>query len=681
MKQTILLVYIGREQGSWGTIAFSRSQHYYVMPGIRYCAAALRRDAEIGEAYTIECLYLNESVQSVDEMLEAIEARRPALVGFSVFCWNRSLSMDLAARLRARSADAIIMAGGPELHVDSPAAAAELMGQHPYLDCVVLGEAETRLPALVRVLTNKQHSAPSELDGYLLSNRFGGVLQTGVPPLPGVEDIPSPYPAAFDVPRSPDCGISVVYETSRGCPYDCIYCQFGHRDRCLRFLPLDRLETELAWILEQQVESLHVADAVFDIKPERAKHLLRFLHAHNRRTSLFFYCGFFSLDDELAELFERTQCQIDVGVQSTNRAVLKRIHRALSPRLFAEARDVLRRHRINFYVDLIFGLPDDSQESFRRSFDDVISLDPAFVMLFPLTLIKGTRLARQREEYGVEPYGRRDIDTLNLACDIEYTNIGLYHAFTAADLEAFDGMAVACFYFYTRFRRTLRYLARRRPDGPAALYAEIGGRTKQFLQQAGKRATNVDWLEGFQEHIERIFRAAIDVCEPDENEREAFRELYKLDLFCLLIRTAPAREQQFQRARQLAPGPSLDTSLPTDTARALRASYGKELTLAYKPCDLSQLHELRGTIMPCSQQVYVHAPYEHWCESVVPLSDTQRALIDAIPLDRPRRVKSVVAATLRVLKHEGASDPTVRAALTDLVRQRVVALGDGPARG
>lgn len=679
MKKTILFVYVGREQGSWGTIAFSRSHHYYVMPGIRYCAAALRGDATIARDYEAECLYLNESVQSPDAMLEAVEYRRPALVGFSVFCWNRGISMELAGRLRARSPELIVMAGGPELHVDNADAAASLMAEYPQLDCVVLGEAESRLPVLVRYLTGDRSVDPAHIEGHLLSERFGGVVRADAPPLPAVEDIPSPFPAELDIPLSPGCGMSVVYETSRGCPYDCIYCQFGHRDRCLRFLPVERLERELGWLLEQRIESLHVADAVFDIKPERAKHLLRFLIAHNRRTSLFFYCAFFSLDEELAELFERSQCQIDVGVQSTNRAVLKTIHRALSPRLFVEAREVLRRHRINFYVDLIFGLPGGSPESFMRSFDDVISLDPSFVMLFPLTLIQGTQLMQRREEFGVQPYSDSAVGQLNLACDIEYTNIGLYRAFTETDLERFDDMAVACFYFYTRFRRTLRYLALRRPDGPAALFAEVGTRTKEFLRQVGKHATNVDWLEGFQEHIERIFGLALDTCNPSESERSAFHELYRLDLFCLLIRTAPAREQQFERARQLCPSPAADVAMPTDSARALRASHGKELSLGFSLHDLLRLHELRGSITPSTEQVYVHAPYEHWCESVVPLSAIQRTLIDSVPADRPRRVKSIVAAVLRMHRHEGVDERTIRDALVGLARSRIVALGGGDA--
>jgi hypothetical protein len=236
-------------------------------------------------------------------------------------------------------------------------------------------------------------------------------------------------------------------------------------------------------------------------------------------------------------------------------------------------------------------------------------------------------------------------------------------------------MAVACFYFYTRFRRTLRYLALRHPDGPSAVFAEVSSRTKQFLRRVGKRASNVDWLEGLQEQIERIFSAVLDTCRPAENERRAFHELYKLDLFCLLIRTAPAREQQFERVRQLCAGVTAHAPEPVDSARALRASYGKELSLAFTLDQLMRLHELHDGISPSPQRVYVHAPYEHWEESVVPLSDMQRTLIETISADRPRRVKSIVAAASRMAKQRHVGEEMVRDALTALIRERIVAVG------
>ena len=186
--------------------------------------------------------------------------------------------------------------------------------------------------------------------------------------------MPEIYPFTLEVKRTASCGLAMVYETGRGCPYQCIYCQFSHRNHRPFRLPLERVTKELTWLLNRSIDCIHFADAVFDLDPSFAKDVLRHCIRENQSTSLFFYCSFNKLDEELAELFAASQAQICVGVQTTNKTVLKKINRGLNPRLFHEIKELLARYNLNFYIDLIFGLPLDTPESFGRSFNDVDGL-------------------------------------------------------------------------------------------------------------------------------------------------------------------------------------------------------------------------------------------------------------------------------------------------------------------
>ena len=450
-KKRLLLAYIGGEQGSWGNIAFPRPWHYYLMPGVQYCARSLENDPEISSMCEIECRYFNRTVQDLDAIAALLLDKRCDLIGFSSYCWNIEDNRTLARRIKEKHAGAMVMMGGPEVFMRDQAEADAFFGRNPFVDCLVFGEAEQKLPSLVKALLLGRIEKLQAVQGFACAPRLGKCADFAVTYVASPSLVPGIIPFDIGVPRTKDCGLAMVYETGRGCPYHCIYCQFGHRNTRPFHLDITRVRAELGWLLEQEIDCIHFADAVFDLDPEYAKDVLRMLVENNRRTSLFFYCSFNKLDEELARLFETAQCQIGVGVQSTNPEVLKTIRRSLSPRLFENIAGLLDAHRINFYTDLIFGLPNDDPASYERSFDQALGLDPSFVMTFPLTLIKGTPLADNAASYGIRRFAHSEIASLGLMCDIQYDNTGLFRAFSLQDLSAFDDAALALFYFYNRF--------------------------------------------------------------------------------------------------------------------------------------------------------------------------------------------------------------------------------------
>ena len=100
-RPKILLIYIGKEQGSWGTTAYPKPAHYYIMPGILYCAGALGKAPWINKHYEVSYRYFNRTMESQDELLQCVLAEQAACIGFSVYCWNSEDTFGLARRIRA----------------------------------------------------------------------------------------------------------------------------------------------------------------------------------------------------------------------------------------------------------------------------------------------------------------------------------------------------------------------------------------------------------------------------------------------------------------------------------------------------------------------------------------------------------------------------------------------------
>jgi len=653
----VLLVYIGNEQGAWGSIAFPRPSHYYIMPGILYCAASLRKG--LGPEAEIATIYLNRTVQTHEEMLKLILNQNPDLVGFSVYLWNRRESLALSQSISQALPGCSIICGGPEVGCNDTTEALRFFETHPDVDCLAFGEAEESLVPIVRFLSTDDLQHVSKINGFALNPRLGAaadfsrVFHTDSISIPSIYPLKPAGPAPENengfplvITRSANCGLAMVYETGRGCPYRCIYCLFSHRNHKPFRFDIERVAGELRWLLSKGIDCIHFADAVFDQDALFAKEVLRLCNEHNRCTSLFFYCSFTKLDDEMATLFEKSQAQICVGVQTTSKPVLQKIHRALSPHLFDRIRDILLRHPLNFYVDLIFGLPLDTFAGFSESVNAVRQLRPSFVMVFPLTMIRGTPLEQHAGEYGMQCYPDAALPREKLMCDIEYSNIALYKGFAITDLVAFDDVALTLFYFYHRFNRSLSYLAARDPRGACDVYQRIGAMTKNYLRRTGLRPTN-SLLPGFDEEIKRMFIAILEQAGAGPRELAAAAELYKMDIFRILMLEAPQREKLFRAYRDRRDAEEPRSPLISDDIKIVLIAHAKVVNVFYSLSDLLTLDTLKEDIEPGKEQVLVSAPFGHWDAELLPVSSLQKRLLEIIPSDRPITVRQLKQMALR----------------------------------
>ncbi|NIQ11093.1 MAG: DUF4080 domain-containing protein, partial [Gammaproteobacteria bacterium] len=95
--------------------------------------------------------------------------------------------------------------------------------------------------------------------------------------------------------------------------------------------------------------------------------------------------------------------------------------------------------------DLIYGLPGDNYAGFRQSIDAVFNFSPNHIHIFPLSVLPGTRLAQQRERYGIRAQSEPPYELLS-SRDWSAEEIELCRQLAAAiDLFYNTGRAVAFF--------------------------------------------------------------------------------------------------------------------------------------------------------------------------------------------------------------------------------------------
>lgn len=115
--------------------------------------------------------------------------------------------------------------------------------------------------------------------------------------------------------------------------------------------------------------------------------------------------------DYLADLNKRTFLIVELGLQTIFDETGERINRCHTYEEFLSGYEKLKKMGIRVCVHLILGLPGESHEMMLQSAKEVARLNPEYVKLHLLHILKGTKMAEQ--------YQRGEFSALSLS---EYVN-------------------------------------------------------------------------------------------------------------------------------------------------------------------------------------------------------------------------------------------------------------------
>lgn len=328
----------------------------------------------------------------IHEMLEPERLVEPYLdqkldvVGLSCYTWNWRLQLRVAQLLRESHPDCFIVAGGP--HPDYRDTG--FFEKHPWIDAVVVKDGEVPFTQILRrVLAHPDTRAFRESPGALRD--IGGLCLPGMGgQLTGPTEVPERYDvSAYLVQRDyyerffreHKGGVCVAWETSRGCPFRCSYCDWGSNTMSkVRRFDMQRLEEEIEWFGQNKVVSLFSVDSNFGMFKTDVDLTQRVVEARGRYgyPKYFVYSNAKNVPDRTVEITRKVvRAGLDtahtLSIQHSDEGVLEATDRQnISVEKQIKVVRALQNDGIPISVQLILGLPRDTPALWLKTFTDLM---------------------------------------------------------------------------------------------------------------------------------------------------------------------------------------------------------------------------------------------------------------------------------------------------------------------
>jgi radical SAM superfamily enzyme YgiQ (UPF0313 family) len=333
--------------------------------------------ADFSYQITLEEFTIN---QQLLEILSKIFKLQPEIIALSVYIWNTEITRKLLPEIHKLLPDSKIILGGPEVSYNPQ----KWFEEFPFLNFIICGAGE----AGFQYLLEKKLSIKERI--IKIQN-------------PAFNEIKFPY-IDTDFPGLKDKYI--YYEASRGCPFKCSYCLSSRSDQKLELRELKKVKQELDYLLGKKPRIIKFIDRTFNANREFSRNIWQYLIEINPDTKLHFEVYPSLLEEEDFKLLEKCPVnlfQFEIGIQSTNPAALKAIHRPDDWNKTKEKiQNLISMGNIHIHVDLIAGLPYDEFNDIKHSFNEIYSLQADYFQLGFLKILPGTEIAEKADEYGIE---------------------------------------------------------------------------------------------------------------------------------------------------------------------------------------------------------------------------------------------------------------------------------------
>ena len=325
----------------------------------------------------------------------------------SCYVWNWQITTHLAREVKKINPNCTIIFGGPQI----PDLSTDFFKNNPFVDIVVHGEGEYVFEEILNVyLKDKDYSHIKGIE----TKDFRTTPQERINTL---DDLPSPYltNTVWELVDKIE-GVRWIssWETNRGCPYQCTFCDWGSATFTkVRKWEESRLFQEIEWFADNEIPYIDCCDANFGIFQERdfriaerlkqvalKKHFPERIRPAWAKNS----------SDKIIPIAKQLQeggilGAVTLAVQSLDTNTLNVMKRAnIKFDSFGELAATFREENIPTYTELIMGLPGETLKTFKHGLENIAHTKIDTVFIYHCSVLPNApmNVPEYRKKYGIK---------------------------------------------------------------------------------------------------------------------------------------------------------------------------------------------------------------------------------------------------------------------------------------
>jgi len=322
----------------------------YPYLGLCYLAGTLKARGISTEILDCSALKLK-----IVDVVNTVKKIKPRIIGISAMSMNLRGCYQIIQSLKGNCRDIKIVVGGAHVNADQ-----SIVG-HMGLEYGFHGESEFAFAEFCERIIGGL--AVNDISGLIVNDE--GIITAQPPAI--IDDLDELPPPAYELLpldryRSALSGLKTISMiTSRGCPYNCIFCSRTNKSR-YRFLSVDKVVSQIQILVERYgFEHIEFVDELFTLHNVRVMDICKRILEQKLNFTWSLLSRADKIDDEILMTMKEAGCaRINLGVETGSERVRFADNKKINNEKYIDAVKLCRKHGIKTNGFYILGHPSET---------------------------------------------------------------------------------------------------------------------------------------------------------------------------------------------------------------------------------------------------------------------------------------------------------------------------------
>jgi len=341
----------------------------------------------------LECPIYNLNIKDV---VDEVKKNNYNFIGITSTSHTYPNALELAKEIKKVSPDSFIVFGGVHVSFDYNNTL-----KNDFVDAVAIGEGEITTYELIKAIEKKQDL--SAVKGIAYRQKGKIIVNESRPQLENLDELP--FPARNLLPKNilKKSGASLL--TSRGCPFNCIFCSSGKFwNRRVRYRSSQNVIKELKEVIKYcDPKQFEFVDDTFTLDKKRTMEICDMIKKENIKLSWSCNSRVDTIDEEMAKKLKWAGCkEIFFGVESVSQEVLNNSKKGITLEQIKNAIKFCKKQGLYVTLSFVLGLPGESKKTIKDLIEFIKKTEADEILVNPLIPLIGTELYTSPEKYNIK---------------------------------------------------------------------------------------------------------------------------------------------------------------------------------------------------------------------------------------------------------------------------------------